>query len=633
MSFTLLVEQRVGSHTTLLLRDILPEGLNYIPGSTRLNGRVVPDVAGESQLTNGLDVGSDGGELPVGASAEVSIQARIDESAEPGSRFVNRARAQSQFGAPVEDAATVVVEGQPELSAFVKEVEVVDDPEADIVPVGGRLRWTLTVQNTGTGPARDLRLVDPIRGEHVYVPDSLRLDGRQLSDATDDDAGQIDGRNVEVRIQGLDAGDRTSVTFETLVNGGQLVINQALVSESGGDRELSDDGGTDTDEPTSIEVGEPPRPAVELTKRLVGRDVAEAAPGEVVRFELEATNIGNVDLEQLVITDVFPEGMDFVRLNDESGSLTPEITDDRLIVSSRLPQDETLKFTIDMVLDPRRLEPVELCNRATASSEGLAPADAEACLTVVLRTGSVTGLLFEDSDGTPGQSEGDLVFEGMTVQAFRSLADERDPIAEAVTGDSGSFELPVLPTGTYRFTVVTSAGVVIAGVDGVEVTDQTPAQVNIPIDPSGRVYDSVTGALIDGAIIRIYRDNDADNDPFDEESLRTRELVEPEDLEHPTQQGQRTAHGGMYQFAVRRAGRYIIEVEAPGVAYLSPSARIVPQPGYESNLGADRNVVPNALPSVEPDAQQTYFVAFQLAEQEDVTFTITFLDPLSSLTT
>ena len=65
VSFTLLVENS-GSVPVraLLLRDILPEGLNYIPGSTRLTGRVVPDVAGESQLRM-ADVGSDGGELPV----------------------------------------------------------------------------------------------------------------------------------------------------------------------------------------------------------------------------------------------------------------------------------------------------------------------------------------------------------------------------------------------------------------------------------------------------------------------------------------------------------------------------------------------------------------------------------------
>ena len=72
-----------------------------------------------------------------------------------------------------------------------------------------------------------------------------------------------------------------------------------------------------------------------------------------------------------------------------------------------------------------------------AEAEGAEASADDACFKVVLKTGTISGVLFEDSDGTAGLSAADLTFEGMSVRAYRALADDRDPIAVATTDATG----------------------------------------------------------------------------------------------------------------------------------------------------------------------------------------------------
>jgi uncharacterized repeat protein (TIGR01451 family) len=204
------------------------------------------------------------------------------------------------------------------------------------------------------------------------------------------------------------------------------------------------------------------------------------------------------------------------------------------------------------------------------------------------------------------------------------------PPSRPLSAEGGTFALLNLPVGAYRVRVFSATNVLMATQDDVQVVEET--ELSLIIDPSGRVYESQEGTLVDGAQVFIYRDEDTNNDPYDEASRRLRTLVPLEDLEAESMQGQRTAHGGVYRFAVRRAGRYLMEVVPPGLSQISPSLLVPPVPGYAFTDDPDRNVVPDAVPVVAPGADRTYFLAFELNGIEDEFFhNHVPIDALSSL--
>ena len=63
-------------------------------------------------------------------------------------------------------------------------------------------------------------------------------------------------------------------------------------------------------------------------------------------------------------------------------------------------------------------------------------------------------------------------------------------------------------------------------------------QLPLEVKPSGQIFDSTTGDLLDGAQLFLYRDKDNNDDPFDLSSASTRELVPEDEFASPTQQGQ-----------------------------------------------------------------------------------------------
>jgi len=75
-----------------------------------------------------------------------------------------------------------------DLTHFVKSARVLGragDPAR--AEVGDIIEWTLSVTNRGAGAAEGVTLTDALSPRVTYVEGSLLLDGRPLSDRSDDD--------------------------------------------------------------------------------------------------------------------------------------------------------------------------------------------------------------------------------------------------------------------------------------------------------------------------------------------------------------------------------------------------------------------------------------------------------------
>ena len=167
----------------------------------------------------------------------------------------------------------------------------------------------------------------------------------------------------------------------------------------------------------------------------------------------------------------------------------------------------------------------------------------EACVDLYLDTGGLEGGVFEDLNGDGAfrmMKTSRTQFDG---QVFRLDSGLDTPDAIQETGDDGRYSFTQLTVGTYRLEVVSPEGTVLNAPTEVTVDGQNSSVADLVREPTGRIYDSVTGALVDGARVWLYEDLDADDDPLDEDSAEKLVLVPETDFEHPSHQGQRTHWG------------------------------------------------------------------------------------------
>lgn len=120
----------------------------------------------------------------------------------------------------------------------------VEDLDRDGRPSPGDvLEYTIHLVNTGTAPAEDVHLEDPIPDHTAYVPGSLAIDGHAVTDSPGDDPGEfVPGPPpaILVRIAKLDplpAKNEVTVTFRAAVDKEitslTTIVNQAYVSATG----------------------------------------------------------------------------------------------------------------------------------------------------------------------------------------------------------------------------------------------------------------------------------------------------------------------------------------------------------------------------------------------------------------
>lgn len=635
-----------------VLIDPVPEGVRYVRDSTTLDGRPVPDRNGRPPLDAGIGLRGRNGSLEPGESATVRFTVQVPDDAPAGLRVDNQAEVEDGAGAnavsddpdtpELNDPTSFVVGGAANIDRIIKTARVIGR-DGDRAAIGDVIEWTIAVTNAGDVAIDGVGVFDPIPQNSRYEPGSILIDGNPQSDARDDDDAEKRENSVVARLDVIAPRQTRTVTFRTQVTAGPQVANQAEILRRGEPNRRSDDDGEGTD-PTVVRVGDLPVRSLQIRKTVTDPTDPPALAGETLIYRLNLVNDGTVDLAGLTVIDDLQPGLLFERGFD----LPPNVEvafepppagafqNGRVrFTGAGVVAGDTIVLPLELRVDPALVEDRELCNLAQAEGPGLPPVESTpVCVDAEVRFGDIGGRVFEDADRSGEYTESsDRAFEGMIVRFYPDTDPDGRAAGEAVTDAQGRYDLTDLRPGNYRVRVFSKNEVLLETQDAIEISGVEQRTQNLIIDPSGRVYDSVEGTLIDGAEIFIYRDEDLSNDdPLDDASRRARVLVPPEDLEAESQQGQRTAHGGMYRFAVRRPGRYIIEVVPPGTAYNAPSILVPVTPGVAFTDDPNRLIVPNELPSVEANADRTHFLAFDLNGPDDEFFHNHIpIDPLSAL--
>ena len=111
---------------------------------------------------------------------------------------------------------------------IVRQASVVLEKAAIVVdPYGGSrtmtgsiITYRLTATITGTGSVPDLHLIDTIPARTAYVPGTLVIDGRRLSDAEDGDEGSQSTDTLEFKLGTASAGAAHIAEFKVTVLSG-----------------------------------------------------------------------------------------------------------------------------------------------------------------------------------------------------------------------------------------------------------------------------------------------------------------------------------------------------------------------------------------------------------------------------
>ena len=259
-----------------------------------------------------------------------------------------------------------------------------------------------------------------------------------------------------------------------------------------------------------------------------------------------------------------------------------------------------------------------ICEKANQSN----CADATVSVTVDPAVSSVSGTVYDDRNGNQSLDGGEVRRDGWIVEVVRNGA----VVARGATDTNGDYTIASVPSGTgysiqFRNPDNNVVYRVIANVtlaDNTAVTDQ-----NLPLDPSGVVYDSITRAPLRNASVSLLGAGGA---PLPVSCFLS-----------PTQQGQSTDSSGFYRFDIVPgaaiqcpAGETVYSLLiAPPTGYSAPSTVLPAEVGAFDPTGqaGPVKISPSSNPPQAGDAVRWY-QSFRLAAGDpDVIFNHVPLDP------
>ncbi|MTW23151.1 isopeptide-forming domain-containing fimbrial protein, partial [Allochromatium palmeri] len=329
LTYTLVLSNRGDEAlTTVSVTDSLPSGLTYVVGSAQIqSGTVIID---DRRLNITLP------ELAAGDFEFVSFAVTIDDPLVDNTgtadveTFTNQAIADSDQTNPVGSdsngdpsdgrqpttitAVSDAQTGTPALDVEKRWSLAVDVDGDGRVDPGDALAYRMSVRNTGSAQATNVRLNDTIPSNTRLVADSVTSSQGAVISA---------GDPIQVNLGTLEAGAVATVGFQVTVNagtGGTLIANQATVTADEGINTPSDDNGTDSDgkNPTLTPVDDDNGSGVPggLTKSLLVTSESDSLGanlmiGEVATFRVTVA-IPAGTLRQATLSDTLPTGLSYV---------------------------------------------------------------------------------------------------------------------------------------------------------------------------------------------------------------------------------------------------------------------------------------------------------------------------------
>ncbi|MBT8107333.1 MAG: DUF11 domain-containing protein [Gammaproteobacteria bacterium] len=618
--------------TNVYMTDLVPSNTTYVAGSTTLNGSPVADGPNGSPLIEGITLG----DLPAGApTVTVVFDVVVYPDVPDGTIISNQAFVsapdQGLGDVPSDDPRTELVDdptrdvvgNYPLLYALKTAALQVDNGSPGIVDPGDTLRYTVTIYNNGNVPATMVELFDNVPLDTTYVADSTTLDGSPVGQP-DNGVFPLEGRILVGTNGTLDPGASTTVQFDLLVDAGVArgtqITNQATVYSAEVANLLSDSDGdpSNGNQPTVVIVGDAQFLSIVKDVAVVGGGAA--IPGATLQYTVTVQNVGTVPALYVLLRDDLDEvNPGYIAYVDQSATLNglttgvsvagQIITADYFTDYGPLEPGEIVTLRFQAVIDANLVEGTTIANTARVywdDPQQTAEATAYIDVGAMPDAGMLSGNVWHDADhdNTPDGVERplelwtvELLLNGQLVRTAQTDADGyylfTNVMPNYAAGETYSLRFAA-PGATATTALLGETDSDFT--DGRQRIDDIDVQegsnllaLNMPVDPNGVIYDSITRGPIPGAVVRLL---DARN------SLPLPDTC----FEDPNQQGQVTIGNGYYKFDINFGnsscpgpGNYLIQVTEPSVAYVPGVSAMIPPTSDLSTLPFD---VPSCPASV-----------------------------------
>ena len=484
-------------------------------------------------------------------TATIVFVVRVDASALDGTVISNQgfvsAPGGNVFDTPSDDPRTPtaddptrdIVGAVPFLFAVKSAALQTDLLSPGIVDPGDTLRYTITIYNNGRQPATEAVLRDTVPANTTYVADTMTLNGLPV--------GQPDG-GVSPLIAGvyvsstdltpplpgagqgiLTEGQSAVVTFDLLVDNGvlpgTLIVNQAVVDTAELPNLLTDgDGNPATGpEPTVVVVGDVQQLRITHNVAVVGGGPALA--GATLEYVAQVQNIGAVPAYEVIVRDdvdapnagylAYVAGS--ATLNGAANGVTVTgqlIEADFSTLNGPLAPGRTLLLRFRAVLNANLAIGTRVTNTATVYwNDPVQTASASVSIDVggIPGVGLVNGRAWHDADFDDTYDANETTLAGWDVELLfnGSVAHTASTAPDGVYRMSG-----VAPnyntTDTYEVRFRRPGAGALTALLGQADSDFTNGMqritdiivmsgsnlqdLNLPIDPNGVVYDSISRA-------------------------------------------------------------------------------------------------------------------------------------------
>ncbi|HSD70341.1 MAG TPA: choice-of-anchor K domain-containing protein, partial [Woeseiaceae bacterium] len=225
-----------------------------------------------------------------------------------------------------EDPTQILIESPP---AFrIEKISTYLGANPNVLLAGETLRYTITVQNTGSADATGVELVDQLPASTTYVAGSTTLNGAAIPDSATGGLPLVDGILINAPqdptpgvMNGGVADNTATITFDVTVYpdvpDGTVISNQAFVSAPGygiADQPSDDPRTPIVDDPTRDIVGNLPLlfapKSAALQVDLGSPGIVD--PGDVLRYTIQIYNNGSIPATAVELSDVVPADTTYV---------------------------------------------------------------------------------------------------------------------------------------------------------------------------------------------------------------------------------------------------------------------------------------------------------------------------------
>ncbi|MEC0203994.1 isopeptide-forming domain-containing fimbrial protein [Paenibacillus lautus] len=311
--------------SSLVISDDLPAGLQYVPGSLKVDGVSVTDDEGDQDggfYTDGQVIGLLGDITDTKwHTLEFDV---IIATGQAGKDIRNTAVVGGENVSTPSNAEEVVqVYPRHPVVDSEKIAENLDTGKTNF-EVGDTIVYTIRTRTvTDDAYISNLKITDTLPAGLEYVPGSLKVNGKTATDAEGDDEGHVVTGSVYGGFGDIWDKEWQELQFHATIQTGQ----------AGKDiRNIADVSGDNFDEPSlpEEEVQVYPRNPVVVSEKsatnLAGKDTFEV--GDTAIYSIRTrTVIGDTYMANLVITDTLPAGLEYI-----PGSLKVDgvsVTDDK----------------------------------------------------------------------------------------------------------------------------------------------------------------------------------------------------------------------------------------------------------------------------------------------------------------